>query len=321
MNTKICFFVLALVLAAMACNAALPRPTPSQPPLISTTTETAPFTFTPTPSPSATPGLTKPRIKAVLYGLAYASESNWNKIDPTDPYPHTSIPADINVVEANFYLELSEGWPAQQTELRTQWYRDGIPIDGSGGSLVCTADKPCSNLFSKQFYSNGFGAGRIEVRIYLGNELLEGPQAEVWAISGEWVGDMRLMQCDDWIDDNCEKSDGQLAKFPDEITIPVGSDAVYVGNAYASLPSDTGWRVELYKAGQLIDSETQTVNGNGTSSGWRDTQLSNQDGTALKAGLYTVKLIWKGNEIETIQFEVNQSNGPNANRLSGAQQN
>ena len=299
MKTRITAFIIALVLSSIACDAVVPVVN-----LTSTPMPTAPMTAT--PLPTVTPKPVKPRILRVLYGLAYASTTDWKLIDPTDLYPHTLIPADINVVEVLFYLELPEGWPTQKVELVTHWYRDGMPIEGSDGSTVCSAGELCDIRTSKQFMSAGFGDGRIEIRLYIGDELLEGPQAEIWAIASQWVGNLRLMRCESGTADTCNNADGALTMFPEEFTVPAGSSEIYVGNAYANLPSGTRWQVELYRDAERIDSETKTITGSGTSSGWKLTQMSNLDGSPLEAGIYTVKLIWNGALQESITFEVQE---------------
>jgi hypothetical protein len=305
MNTKFATFVMALVLVGMACNALRP-PVSSQTSLIIASTETATPPATPTlPSPSATPeDPAEPRILGVLLEFKYSSDpDDMNKVFGT--YPYTHLPANANILAVTFFLDVPVGWPQRKTELHIVWFQDGTPLKDSGSSVVCAAESDCIEIYSRRFSSSGFEDGRYEARLYLGAELLEGPYGEVQLIDEKWVGDLRLMQCDRGSPDTCENAAGQLAKFPERVTVPVGSRAVYVSNAYANLPPGTDWRLELYQGERLIDSRNQATPNTGHSwSGWPISQLSDPSGATLEPGTYTVQLIRNGNVLETVSFEV-----------------
>lgn len=297
MNTRIATFVMALVLASVACNGVTPKPDPTSTPIPTAT-------VTSTPLPSATPEPLIPYIENVLWNF----KSSNTHVDLIGVFPYTHLPKDANVIEVTFYLHLPVGWPKEKTEFHVMWYRDGSPLQDWDGSIVCAPERAsyCTKINSSHFSQNRYEPGRYEARVYFGDQLLQGPEAIVWLIEEEWVGDLRLMQCDRGTVDTCENDAGQGPKFPREATVPLGSKAIWVSNGFANLPPRTDWRLELYdEAGQLIDSKPQaTPRDDGIWSGWSITQLADPSGAAFRPGTYTVRLVWKVEVVETTSFEV-----------------
>lgn len=311
MNTKIASFMLALVLATIACNGLpiaadqLPTPVPTE---TSTATATAPI---PTSIPSATP---EPKIPRIMLAPLWEVSNSPDLDKLFGNYPSTHLPTYAKALGVRFYLDLPDGWPEQPTELCIQWFRNGSQLKDWDGSVLCSSVGDCYQINSRHFKENGYEAGRYEVRLYncKDEQLLEGPQAEVWLIDEEWVGDLRVVHCDTWTPKTCDNPAGQIGKFLDQTTVSAGTNAIYLGSAYANLPSGAEWQVEIYHQDQLIVSQTEVVTGQGLWSGWRITRLTNPIGAAFEPGQYTAKLSWKGQVIETISFEVKESSGLSA---------
>lgn len=297
MITKLAFLILAL--AVMACNALTPSPQP-------TFTPEPTATVTVTPSPTATPVPLRPFIAGALWVFKYGDRIP----DLTGVFPYTHGPADVTNLAVTIFLDLPDGWPEHPTELHVRWYQDGTLMQGWEGSVLCYSSGSCKEITASRFSSSGFSPGRYEARLYLDDGLLDGRQAAIRLIPEEWVGDLRLLKCDSGTADTCNTNGRQLEKFPDQLTIPAGSRILYVSNAFANLPSGSEWRVELYQADRLLDFVTQTITERGNPwSGRRTTiELSNQ-GAAFEPGTYTLKLVWKGNVVETFSFEVQPING------------
>lgn len=298
MNTKIASFVLMLSLTAVACNALMPH-IPSIP--------KAAEALTVSPPPTATPDLTKPRIIGTLPKLKYSSDPNTTNMVFGD-FPHTHPPASANLLAVSFHLEFQEGWTARNVALRSPLYQYGTLLDGWGGSSICKSANPCDIITSRRFSSSGFEEGQYEVRLYLGDELLDGPQSKVWLTADAWEGDLHVMNCDTLIGDICNDVAGQIPIFSTPVTIPTDRNAVQVINAFANLPSGTSWNIDLNRADCLISSQTQILSGEEPWSGWRISQLSDPHSNTLQPGTYVVKLIWKGGLVETVSFEVRQKN-------------